>query len=202
MIDFTGERVVPGIMEDSRDLQAHIARYVWAMHPHCLGRTVIDIACGTGYGAQILSYAAIHVTGIDNDPETIKHAREFYKQTPTYNLGFVEGSCYDLSEFSRVPAEVVVAFETVEHLTDPELFMQQVHNILSYNGRFIVSAPWNSGSRFHDRDYTHEDLVSLVEGYFRVEETYVQEIGTETCIHKGRTSDSEHPTWLVLASKR
>lgn len=200
-MEFTGERVVPGQMTDSRDLQAHYARYLWAMHPFCLERRVVDISCGTGYGTQLLSCAAVYVTGIDNDRGAIEHAREFYKKIPGYNLGFIEGDCYDFSRLFRTKVDVVVSFETVEHLKNPELFLDEAYDVLSYNGILIASAPWNSGSRFHVKDYTLEDLVALVSKQFHIRQTYVQEIGAEMVIKEATASESEHPTWLVVASK-
>ena len=56
MSEFTGERVIPGQVND--DLWAeHIARYAFAARLSD-GARVLDIGCGTGYGTAELAQRA------------------------------------------------------------------------------------------------------------------------------------------------
>src|SRR5262249_27353980 len=65
--EFTGERVIPGQVND--DLWAeHISRYAFASR-FAVHANVLDLGCGTGYGASELSRAARGVVGIDTATE-------------------------------------------------------------------------------------------------------------------------------------
>lgn len=193
---FTGERVVPGVMDDARDLQAHLARYVAFMHPFCTHKIVLDAACGTGYGTQILSWAATHVWGIDIEPAAIEYGMEMYQ---TENMSFVIGDVTDMP-FPEGMFDVVVSFETIEHLSEPEKFVDEVWRVLRPNGVFIVSAPEQSGSAWHSRDYNDEELEALLLR-FPHRQYYGQGFGLEHTIVKGVIPNTAHDTHLYVAYK-
>ena len=44
----------------------------------CAGRRVLDMACGEGYGSEVLSRSAAAVVGVDANPEAHEHARLRY----------------------------------------------------------------------------------------------------------------------------
>lgn len=193
---FTGERVVPGVMDDARDLQAHLARYVWAMHPFCTHKTVLDCAAGVGYGTQILSWAAETAFGLDIEPAAIEYADEMYS---TDNTSFHVGDVTDMP-FPEGMFDVVVSFETIEHLKEPEKFVDEVWRVLRPNGVFIVSAPENSGSIWHVCDYDDEALESLLLRFPR-REYYGQGFGVEHTIVRGVIPNTAHDTHLYVCRK-
>ena len=161
-LPMTGERIVPIKMAyDVRELQAHVARYLWALE-FCAGRSVLDAACGSGYGSEILSWGADHVHGIDIDMPTVVYAWEHYK---TPKNGFQQMSVYDIRQINAI-FEVVVSFETIEHLQDPSRFIDAVWEEMLPGGLFICSAPENSGSKHHVRDYGKSELKALLSQYF------------------------------------
>lgn len=195
-MQFTGERIVPGITNDSRDVSAHIARYVFAMHPFCTHKIVLDAACGTGYGTQILSWAADSAFGVDIEPAAIEYAEEMYG---TDNTTFVVGDVTKM-QFPDGFFDVVVSFETIEHLSNPGAFVDEVWRVLRPNGVFIVSAPENSGSVFHRAEYSADGLEALL-GAFPEREYYGQAFGLEHTIQKGVVPHSEHDTHVFVAKK-
>ena len=72
MSEFTGERVIPGQVND--DLWAeHVARYALATR-FAHGRRVLDLGCGTGYGTADLAQVASAAVGVDLAPEAIAYA--------------------------------------------------------------------------------------------------------------------------------
>src|SRR6202023_2371945 len=74
--EFTGERVIPGQVND--DLWAeHMARYAFAARLATQAR-VLDIGCGTGYGTAELAQHAESATGIDISSDAILYARQHY----------------------------------------------------------------------------------------------------------------------------
>lgn len=160
----SGECMVPGKTAcDPRDEQAHIARYQWAQQ-FCKDSIVLDAACGVGYGTKILAEVAKHVHGIDRSASAIQYAWEHYAVP---NNGFEERSVFAISRI-KADFDVVVSFETIEHLRKPERFVREVYKTLSENGLLVVSAP-ESGehmSRWHFWDFTREALGDVLSTQF------------------------------------
>ncbi len=178
MLEFTGERVVPGQV-DADLWNEHFSRYRFAAQ-FAHAKRVADLGCGTGYGAAELATSAAHVAGFDISQEAVDWAAQTYKHP---NLDFRQGSCED------VPAEpgsvdLVVAFEVIEHLERPDRLLEEARRILTPQGQFLVSTPnriYYSATRkeagpnpFHHREYSHPEFAELLLSYFRHVEIRVQ----------------------------
>ncbi len=133
MPEFTGERVVPGLV-DADLFNEHFARYQLASR-WAAGRRVLDAGCGTGYGSAELAKTASSVLAIDFSPDAIAYAREHF-QAP--NLQYQVGDCLALPEGTF---DLVVAFEVIEHLPEWPRFLKEVQRTLSPAGLFLVSTP-------------------------------------------------------------
>lgn len=149
-MDFTGERVVPwapGLQKWAWVAQHHAMRYAWAIGA-VANKTVVDLGCGTGYGSFMLSWVARQVTGIDSSAEAVDFAQQHF-QAP--NLHY---STDDLATMILPPADIFVAFEVVEHLTDPqELFAKIV-------GPLLWSFPVNDPGQFHKHVASAQEIVA------------------------------------------
>lgn len=137
-LEVTGERVT---LEKSsqRNQEDHVARYEFAKS-FVQGKTVLDIACGTGYGTKILRDAgATVVTGVDIDAEAIRYAKQNYAAE---GIAYVCESAASIS----LPADhfdVIVSFETIEHLLDDDRkkYLAQLRSCLKKDGLLILSTP-------------------------------------------------------------
>src|SRR6185436_20367656 len=100
-------------------------------------KIVLDIACGEGYGVNLLSHNSKFVFGVDIDSQVISHASTKYKQS---NVKFIPGSATQipLPDFS---VDVVTSFETLEHLEDHTTMMSEIKRVLKLNGILIISTP-------------------------------------------------------------
>ena len=78
----TGERYVPNKMSRDSEIE-HYHRYTAAGFL-IKGLSVLDAACGTGFGSDILARSAAHVTGIDISSEAIEYAQGNYGVTMLY----------------------------------------------------------------------------------------------------------------------
>lgn len=135
MVDFTGERVIPGQVSD--DLWSeHIARYAFAQ-PYAKGKRVLDAGCGTGYGSAELAQCASGVIGVDIAAGAVEYARTNY---PIPSLLFVQSSCTAFP-FASHSFDLVVAFEVIEHLTGYRQFLDECGRVLTPKGLLIVSSP-------------------------------------------------------------
>lgn len=135
MVEFTGERVIPGQVND--DLWSeHVARYAFARR-YIQDKRVLDAGCGTGYGSAELAQDAAAVTGIDIAADAIEYANATF---PLPRLRFVETSCTAMA-LPGAAFDAVVAFEVIEHLADYRAFLHECARVLTPDGLLIVSSP-------------------------------------------------------------
>lgn len=125
----------------------HLARYAFAARL-ARQKRVLDVACGSGYGAAELAAVARNVTAVDVSPEAIQYAAEHY---PQENLDFRVASAHSLP-FPDLTFDLVVSFELIEHLENYRELLSEVRRVLAPNGQFIVSTP--------NRLYYEEDAAS------------------------------------------
>jgi SAM-dependent methyltransferase len=131
--EFTGERVIPGQVND--DLWAeHVARYAFAAR-FASGRSVLDVGCGTGYGTSELAGRAANAIGLDTASEAVAYASEHFS-----GPHFVQGSATALP-FPPASFGLVTAFEVIEHLPDWRALLKEACRVLSPAGFFLVSTP-------------------------------------------------------------
>jgi ubiquinone/menaquinone biosynthesis C-methylase UbiE len=134
--DFTGERVVPGVTPHET-YREHLGRYEFA-GGYVAGKRVLDIACGTGYGSSSLRRAgAESVVGADRSGEALRYARSRYGRRGN---GFARLDATAMPFLSE-SFDVVVSFETIEHLPDREGFLRECHRVLRAGGVFVCSSP-------------------------------------------------------------
>lgn len=118
----------------------HVERYEFAASLTG-GLRVLDCACGAGYGAWIMGFhGAAGVLGLDLDPSTIEYAQRHYGRPPT--VRFLCGDALRLLDTVEEPVDCLVSFETLEHLPQPEVFLDQAQALLrATDGMLVVSSP-------------------------------------------------------------
>jgi SAM-dependent methyltransferase len=160
------ERIAPDWC-DSPIVKEHIARYRWAVR-HCRGARVLDVACGTGYGAAFLSdRGARSVVAVDISLEALRFARARYA---------VSVVCADALRLPLASGffDVVVSLETIEHLSDAASFVAEVSRVIVPGGSLLLSTPnahLSDGTNPHHlREFTLEELRDLLleHGFARI----------------------------------
>lgn len=135
MVEFTGERVIPG--EVDNDLwNEHLARYAFAARL-AAGKRVLDAGCGAGYGTSELARTAIAAVGADVSAPAIDYARRHF---PGPNISFIQCSCTALP-LPAASVDVVTAFEVIEHVQDWQAFLAETRRVLAPGGTLIISTP-------------------------------------------------------------
>lgn len=165
VVDYT-ERMVPE-QAHPRIFWEHIARYRFAVD-FVRGKRTLDIACGEGYGSAALARAgALSVVGVDIDPAACERARR------KYGLDARPGDARRIPLPDR-SVDVVVSFETIEHVEDPAAFLIECARVLVPDGILIVSTPNRpvySGegptNPFHRDEFDQREFVELLGSRFR-----------------------------------
>ncbi len=133
-LEFTGERFVP---ECEREIwYEHYHRYLMVSEL-VTGKKVLDAACGEGYGSALLAGYADKVVGVDIDAKSIQHAKQRYHAD---NLKFVCANVLAIP-IPDNSFDVVVSFETLEHLAEHEELLTEYRRLLKDDGILIISTP-------------------------------------------------------------
>lgn len=177
MLEFTGERIVPQADNcepnfASRMMHEHLVRYLFAGQL-VAGKSVLDVGCGVGYGAQKLGQlGAASVTAFDISPEAVAHATRYYAHPAVrFELGnaenFTLGAKFD----------IVTCFEMIEHVEHPDRVLKCIKQHLKPGGILIASTPRFLGEKrthFHVREFTLEEYSALIERFFPNTKIYVE----------------------------
>jgi ubiquinone/menaquinone biosynthesis C-methylase UbiE len=174
ILEPTGERMVPE-SADMFTFWEHVYRYAFASRL-VPGKRVLDIACGEGYGAAALQKAgAAHVIGVDVSESTCMHVRNKY------------GLNAKLGTAEQIPlpdnsVDVVVSFETIEHVPDPSRFLDECVRVLAPGGRLVISTPnkdvysgrLGTRNQYHCSEMTEEEFASALRARFHDTHFYTQ----------------------------
>lgn len=154
-----GERQVAPSIDGIRT--DHVARYEWAaerLAKNC--NTVIDIACGVGYGTNLLARKGFDVVGMDIDAEAIDYARKHYGNP---RARFEKRDASQPGDLGKYDA--AVCFETIEHIQDPRPLLKALRKSV----RVLLASvpnedvfPWFEGLAYHFRHYTRGQFQALL----------------------------------------
>jgi SAM-dependent methyltransferase len=168
----TGERTLPDVPEENYWFRRHLVVYEW-IAGGVRGKRAVDMACGEGYGSNVLAGSAASVVGVDANPEAHEHARLRYRRP---NLRFER----DLVETFSEACDAVVFLQTIEHVQDPGAILEHFKSMLAPGGVAFVSTPnlltlappgaVKSDNPWHVKEYRAEEFRTLCEAHFpRVE---------------------------------
>jgi len=171
------ERLVPERVPwyGKKTISDHLARYQFAAQL-VSNKKVLDIACGSGYGTQLLARAgASQVIGIDISQTTINYAKEKYSHP---KVKFVIGDACKINLTDNC-MDIVVSFETLEHLQNYQTFLSEIHRILKPKGICLISTPNNllsdeTCNEFHLHQFSQAQFLKDLSKHFKLLDLYGQ----------------------------
>ncbi len=167
-LELTGERTLPDIPAENYWFRRHLAVYEWIAE-RVRGMRVLDMACGEGYGSDVLARSSASVVGVEANPEAYEHARMRYRRA---NLRFAR----DLVQTFSAPADAVVFLQTIEHVENPAEVLSHFGSLVAGRGTVFVSTPnvltlapagaARSDNPWHVHEYRAREFYELCRGCF------------------------------------
>jgi SAM-dependent methyltransferase len=179
ILPFTGERFTP---ECVREIwYEHMHRYAFAA-AFCAGKRVLDAACGEGYGSALLAQSAAELLAVDIDEAVIAHAQQRYLALT--NVRFLSADVTALQALPDASFDVIVSFETLEHVHAQERMIAGFRRLLAPGGVLLISSPdkrtysdeRNYHNEFHVRELYREQLEALLRAEFPAMRVYCQKL--------------------------
>lgn len=174
----TGERIIPGSV--SLDvLSVHYARYFFASK-FCKDKIVLNVASGSGYGSEVLINQAKDIFNIDISRNLIFFGNEKYGR---YNNHFLIMDAQNM-DFPNNFFDIIVSFETLEHLPYSKAFLKECSRVLKTNGLLIISTPnklvnspksMKPYNHYHFRELGFNEWKNEIAKNFKIKEIYGQE---------------------------
>lgn len=179
-MECTGERYMPNVDGDWTPEHRH--RYALAAML-CEGKDVLDVASGEGYGSAYVARTAKSVVGVDISEEAVSHAQKSYALP---NLVYRQGSATNLAAagLAEHSFDVVISFETIEHLHDHDAMLDSLCRVLRPGGLLIISSPDkkeytdipNYHNEYHVHELYREEFESLLGARFPHYQIYGQRL--------------------------
>jgi 2-polyprenyl-3-methyl-5-hydroxy-6-metoxy-1,4-benzoquinol methylase len=159
-----GERCCPDFPDEN--FFNHFKVYRFASQ-FCLGRKILDVGCGTGYGTSHLAESAKMAVGIDLSRQAVRYARKRYRNP---NLEFLRMSAESL-EFTERSFDFVLSTENFEHLHDHRANLRQIGSLLTDDGMLLLATPnpemfVGISNRYHTHEFAYDELVQILQESF------------------------------------
>lgn len=138
-----------------------------------VGQSILDVGCSQGISAILLGREGHQVLGLDISETAIVRAQAYLSDESNAvreNVAFLQ------DDFLRVDLEngaytTIVMGEVLEHLVRPENFISRAHQLLSQNGRLVVSVPFGINDfPDHKKTFYLTDILQLLHSYFEVKQ--------------------------------
>ncbi len=148
---------------------------------------MLDLACGEGYGSALLSTLAHSVVGIDIASDALEYARATYGHFT--NVRFECASAV-ATGLTGANFDLVVSFETIEHLAEQAEMLAEIRRLLKPDGVLIISSPnrpvYSQGrdyqNEFHVKELDFVEFDALLREHFGQIDYYGQRLAMGTVV--------------------
>jgi 2-polyprenyl-3-methyl-5-hydroxy-6-metoxy-1,4-benzoquinol methylase len=128
--------------------------------------TVLDFACGCGYGSYLIAKNpdVSKVLGIDYNATAIEHAKEQFSTPKTI---YSTTALHDIDQ----QIDVMICIETIEHIEDKSYIPNNLNRLKIRE--VIISYPSKKTTHYnhyHYHDLTTKEIDTMLESYKRIDE--------------------------------
>jgi len=158
---------------DPEFVSQHLSAYTF-MRPHAVGKRLLEIGFGDGYGSAYLAEAAKEVVGVDVAAGNIPRAGAKY---PRPNLTFLPFDGSHLP-FPDEAFDLAGSFQVIEHVSEPQLlpWLLEIKRVLKRDGALFLSTLNLEQARkpgkpyqkliYHEKEFTAPELEELLKQAF------------------------------------
>lgn len=169
MIDYLSVTELSGSYVSQEQVERLCNRYYWADR-YCVGKDVLEVACGTGQGLGYLSKIAKSLNAGDYSEKILEIAQKHYgnritlRQFDAQNLPYKDNSM-----------DVIILFEAIYYLPSAEKFISECRRVLRDRGKVLIATANKDLYDFNPSPYSYKyygvmELKELFKKYgFRVE---------------------------------
>lgn len=171
------ERWIPNFLYKLTE-EEHLDRYNYIKNL-AKDKNVLDIACGSGYGSYIIATEgnAKQVIGVDLDKDAIRYANHKFPHEK------IKRNVEDAVKFKyKEKFDLIVSFETIEHIPDYLGFINNLYENLHDNGKLVISTPIRLSTTnkpinpYHVIEWSYQDFIKLLSERYNIEKTIMQNI--------------------------
>lgn len=146
--------------------------------------SVLDIGCGNGQRAILLSQKAKSVTGFDISKKNIDLANKEAKNNNIKNINFIVGDAEKEFKFNNRSFDIAFFCDVIEHLNNDDHSLKEINRILKNKGILLLIAPNSQTSwkitqkkyglpfysdQDHKREYTKKEITEKLKKHqFRI----------------------------------
>ena len=178
MMKNTSERLNPEYIHDITEwvsLQIHRFPYHFVAEYFAKDLSILEVGCGTGYGAKELTDNGFSLDCIDVDKDVVDNANKLYGGE-RLRFHHYDGQNID---FDDNTFDLVISFQVIEHVKSDISYLREIHRVLKAGGQVLLTtpnreyrlgegeSPWNT---FHVTEYDKETLDELISKVFDVRE--------------------------------
>lgn len=167
------------------------------------GKLVVDVGCGVGLGANILSHEARFVWGLDVNPRNIDFAKKMFSRP---NLDFTILDIENAPTREVAKFEIVTMIEVIEHLDFPQRGLDTFKRLMGNNAIGFITIPNQANPEVRDNEAKHGlhiqkwtagEFYKLMTEQFNVVTMYSAD-KVENWDH-GETVDGNSQDYLIVA---
>lgn len=104
---------------------------------------ILDIGCSQGIISLLLGEQGKKVKGIDIQPEAIEFAEGLLRNEYAHVGECVEFECTDFMLYeSDIKYDCIIITEVLEHLEEPDKFLEKAVSFLKPGGKMVISVPF------------------------------------------------------------
>ncbi|MBU1863828.1 MAG: class I SAM-dependent methyltransferase [Candidatus Omnitrophica bacterium] len=171
--DYTKVTELPGQRGSEEQIERLFHRYCFARQ-YCDGKDVLEVACGGGIGLGYLSKKAKRIVGIDIEEGNLIFAEQLYENRNNIETKIMDAHHFD---FDNETFDVVILYEALYYLKDPDLFFKEAHRVLRKGGHLIigtVNKEWDdfNPSPYSVRYFSGSEIQAALQPLFQIIHMY------------------------------
>jgi SAM-dependent methyltransferase len=116
-------------------------------------KSVLEVACGSGNGLGCVASKASRVVGGDSTENLLRIARQHYGQRIPLVLLDAQHLPFRSERF-----DLVILYEALYYLPEPELFLHECHRVLTGNGTVLICSVNREWADFNPSPFSQQYL--------------------------------------------